>query len=112
MCQKSLLSSTNPIATVESWGLLHKDHEQLIEYALKYVGPVAVGFNGADPKFINYGGGIYDSTDCGQVANHALLIVGYDHEDVVVTNAADGTTKTETIRYWIARNSWGTGWGE
>ena len=69
-CRTELL--TNPIATVESWGLLHKDHEQLIEYALLYIGPVAVGFNGADPNFINYGGGIYDSNNCDQTANHAL----------------------------------------
>ena len=69
-CRTELL--TNPIATVESWGLLHKDHEQLIEYALLYIGPVAVGFNGAAPNFINYGGGIYDSNNCDQTANHAL----------------------------------------
>mmetsp|Transcript_9626 Transcript_9626/g.10360 ORF Transcript_9626/g.10360 Transcript_9626/m.10360 type:complete len:1017 (-) Transcript_9626:394-3444(-) len=98
----------NPIATVESWGLLHTNHEDLIEYALLYVGPVAVGYNGADPSFINYGGGIYSSDECAQTANHALLIVGYDQEDV--TNKEDGTT--ETVRYWIARNSWGKSWGE
>ncbi|VEU36968.1 unnamed protein product [Pseudo-nitzschia multistriata] len=63
---------TNPIATVESWGLLHKNHEDLIENALLYVGPVAVGINGADPSFINYGGGIFDSPNCDQAANHAL----------------------------------------
>jgi Papain family cysteine protease len=62
----------NPIATVESWGLLHRNHEDLVELALKYVGPVAVGMNGADPAFVNYGGGIFDSPDCDQGANHAL----------------------------------------
>mmetsp|Transcript_54072 Transcript_54072/g.60376 ORF Transcript_54072/g.60376 Transcript_54072/m.60376 type:complete len:817 (+) Transcript_54072:179-2629(+) len=101
----------NPIATVESWGLLHTNHEDLIEYALLYVGPVAVGYNGADPSFINYGGGIYSSDECAQTANHALLIVGYDQEEVTNKNE-DGTTNTETVRYWIARNSWGKSWGE
>jgi hypothetical protein len=70
ICRKNQIQ--NPIATVESWGLLHKNHENLIEYALLYVGPVAVGFNGADPSFINYGSGIFDSVDCDQTANHAL----------------------------------------
>jgi hypothetical protein len=62
----------NPVATVQSWGLLQSNHEDLIELALKYVGPVAVGMNGADPAFVNYGGGIFDSADCDQRANHAL----------------------------------------
>jgi hypothetical protein len=97
----------NPVATVQSWGLLHRNHEDLIELALKYVGPVAVGMNGADPAFVNYGGGIFDSPDCDQGANHALLITGYGEENV--TNAFG---EMETVRYWIARNSWGAGWGE
>jgi hypothetical protein len=62
----------NPVATVQSWGLLHKNYEDLIELALLYVGPVAVGINGADPAFVHYGGGIFDSPDCEQGANHAL----------------------------------------
>ena len=98
-CKKKQIK--NPIVTVESWGLLHKNHEDLIEYALLYVGPVAVGYNGVNPSFINYGGGIYSSDECAQTANHALLIVGYDQEDVI--NKEDGTTKT--VRYWIAHTS-------
>ncbi len=69
-CRSELIE--NPIATVESWGLLHKNHEALIEDALLYVGPVAVGIDAADPSFINYGGGIFDSQNCHQTANHAL----------------------------------------
>jgi Papain family cysteine protease len=70
--------TTAPIATVESWGLLHKNHEDLIELALKYVGPVAVGMNGGDPTFIHYGGGIFDDVtkQCSQGANHALRKFG------------------------------------
>lgn len=41
-----------------------------------------------------YKSGIITSSDCGNVLNHALLIVGF------------------TGNYWIAKNSWGTSWGE
>jgi hypothetical protein len=36
-----------------------------------------------------------------------VVIVGYGEEEV--TNQVGDT---ETIRYWIARNSWGASWGE
>jgi len=92
-----------PVATVKSWGILSPNHEKHMELVLRYIGPIAVGVNGADHHFLAYSGGIFDRVKCKQGANHALLITGYgqeDHEDGSVT------------KYWIARNSWGTGWGE
>ncbi|KAL7555280.1 hypothetical protein ACHAWF_019057 [Thalassiosira exigua] len=98
-----------PVATVESWGILTPDHENNMEKVLRYVGPVAVGLIGADPAFLGYEGGVFVSTggkggkcDVGQ-ADHAMLITGYGEEV-----GEDGTVE----RYWIARNSWGVGWGE
>eukprot|EP00956_Cyclotella_meneghiniana_P013872 scaffold20338_cov47-Cyclotella_meneghiniana.AAC.6 len=95
-----------PIATVETWGILTPDHENNMEKVLRYIGPVAVGLVGADPSFLAYTGGVFSvkggKCDLGE-ADHAMLIVGYGEED-----NKDGT-KT---KYWIARNSWGTGWGE
>jgi hypothetical protein len=75
--------------------------------ALRYIGPVAVAFNAADPAFVSYQGGIFDKPHCDQRANHAMLIVGYDEEMV-----GDDSNTTTVLRYWIARNSWGVGWGE
>ena len=71
---------SKPIATVQSWGILTSNHEDNMERVLRNIGPIAVGVNGADPTFLAYSGGIFDSTDCDQGANHALLIVGYGEE--------------------------------
>ena len=95
---------TSPIATAESWGVLAPNHEDNMELVLRYIGPIAVGANGADPAFLAYEGGIFHSKTCGQNANHAMLIVGYGQE----IDQKSG----KVTRYWIARNSWGTGWGE
>jgi hypothetical protein len=99
-CRKSL--KHNPIATVKTWGIITPNHEKHMQMVLRYIGPIAVGFNGASSSFLSYSGGIYDNPHCKQGANHALLITGYGEE----------TIKKETVRYWIARNSWGRGWGE
>eukprot|EP00562_Extubocellulus_spinifer_P000512 CAMPEP_0178480276 /NCGR_PEP_ID=MMETSP0696-20121128/5616_1 /TAXON_ID=265572 /ORGANISM="Extubocellulus spinifer, Strain CCMP396" /LENGTH=654 /DNA_ID=CAMNT_0020107719 /DNA_START=124 /DNA_END=2088 /DNA_ORIENTATION=- len=101
-CKTDLVLS--PIATAESWGVLTPNHEDNMELVLRYIGPLAVGVNGADPAFLAYERGIFDSKKCGQDANHALLIVGYGEESHKETGKVN--------KYWIARNSWGTGWGE
>jgi hypothetical protein len=69
-----------PIATVTSWGILTPNHEDNMQSVLRNIGPIAVGINGGDPSFLSYSGGIFDSEQCDQQANHALLIVGYGQE--------------------------------
>jgi len=100
-CNRDSVSS--PRASVASWGVIATDHENHMELALRYIGPIAVGINAGDPSFMLYRGGIFDSSSCRQHANHALLLVGYDEEIDSYGN---------TVRFWIARNSWGTDWGE
>mmetsp|Transcript_10229 Transcript_10229/g.28179 ORF Transcript_10229/g.28179 Transcript_10229/m.28179 type:complete len:695 (+) Transcript_10229:109-2193(+) len=95
--------SRRPLATVKAWGLIQSNHERHMELALRYLGPIAVGLNGASPSFLSYKDGVYDEPNCKEGANHALLIVGYGEER---------DAKGRKIRYWIARNSWGKGWGE
>ncbi|KAL7465111.1 hypothetical protein ACHAXS_005449 [Conticribra weissflogii] len=103
-CQYSKMD--RPIATVETWGILTPNHEDNLEKVLRYIGPVAVGLNGADPAFLSYKRGVFrpgKGSQCDTAAaDHAMLIVGYGEE----------TNGGVTTRYWIARNSWGTGWGE
>ena len=89
------------IATVSSWGVLEKRNEQNMENVLRHLGPLAVGINGSSKSFIHYKSGIFESKKCGTVPNHALLIVGYGEEE----------TDNGIEKYWIARNSWGPGWG-
>ena len=97
------------VATVHAWGRLPVNSEEALEWMLRHVGPLAVALNGAAPSFLDYNGGIYRDYSCRTtVANHALLLVGYGQEDVQVE---PGTSNT-TVYYWIARNSWGTEWGE
>ena len=99
-CYKKSVS--RPMAKVKAWGLLSPNHENHMELVLKYVGPIAVGVNGGERSFLGYRDGIFDKPNCRQGANHALLIVGYGEEQ---------TEQEGLVKYWIARNSWGRGWG-
>jgi Papain family cysteine protease len=98
-CRKKLIKY--PVATVKSWGIIPPNRETHMELALRYIGPISVGFNGADPTFLSYDGGIFSKDHCKQGSNHALLLVGYGEEEGIDT---DGNTTT-TTRFWIARNS-------
>jgi len=44
------------IATANSWGVLAPNDEGNMESVLRYVGPIAVGFDGSDPSFLGYSG--------------------------------------------------------
>merc|ERR1712107_3229 len=70
------------------------DEDQLHEAVGKY-GPASVAYQVAS-DFRHYAGGVYSSTVCGsrpEDVNHAVLAVGYDHDE------ASGKD------YWIVKNS-------
>ncbi|KAM9853412.1 dipeptidyl peptidase 1 [Aulostomus maculatus] len=68
-------------------------------------GPMAVAFE-VYPDFMHYKEGIYHHTSISdpynpfELTNHAVLLVGY------------GRCHMTGQKYWIVKNSWGTGWGE
>ncbi|GAV89874.1 Peptidase_C1 domain-containing protein/Inhibitor_I29 domain-containing protein [Cephalotus follicularis] len=60
--------------------------------------PVSVAVEGGGYDFQLYSSGIF-SGECGTDLDHAITAIGYG-------TSADGT------KYWLVKNSWGTGWGE
>ncbi|XP_073778907.1 dipeptidyl peptidase 1 isoform X1 [Danio rerio] len=68
-------------------------------------GPMGVALE-VYPDFMNYKEGIYhhtglrDANNPFELTNHAVLLVGY------------GQCHKTGEKYWIVKNSWGSGWGE
>ena len=61
-------------------------------------GPVAATVNG---KLLHtYQGGVYDNTTASKETTHVVSLVGW------------GLCEDDGATYWIARNSWGSYWGE
>jgi len=67
-----------------------------IVYSLLTKGPLLVVTNGGSWAFQNYAGGLFNAA-CYNI-DHAVILAGY---------GVSGTTQ-----YWLARNSWGSTWGE
>ncbi|XP_058756212.1 zingipain-2-like [Vicia villosa] len=59
--------------------------------------PVSVGIDAGGYLFQLYSEGVFSGL-CGKQLNHAVTVVGYGEEN--------------RKKYWIVKNSWGTGWGE
>jgi len=80
-------------ATCEGPGYTEKTEEAIME-AVGNDGPLAIAVNCM--PWIDYSGGIYEGDECTDNPTHAVTIVGYNNDD----------------KYWLIKNSWGTGWGE
>jgi hypothetical protein len=68
-----------------------------LEAAVRDVGPVTIAVEAGNSSFMYYSSGVI-SSGCGTRIDHAITLIGYGN---------DGTRQ-----WWIAKNSWGTGWGE
>ena len=86
-------------AAIRGYLRLPSDNQALIKRFLR-MGPVATGICSTDPNFLYYTGGLFDPPECCVIQNHAVLIVGYGHDQ-----AAE-------VDYFIIKNSWGRYWGD
>lgn len=76
---------------VRRYDALLARNENAILAALS-AGPVVVGICGTDSTFLFYSSGVYNAAECCTEQNHAMLLVGFDHDN-----------KTG-LDYWLAQN--------
>jgi C1A family cysteine protease len=69
--------------------------EEILNY-----GPIICGMDKSSTVFQNYEGGIIKQVSINPQINHYVEVVGH------------GTELANGEEYWIARNHWGTAWGE
>jgi hypothetical protein len=90
------IQGTSPPAIVATDFLLFEENVESIKAAVYTYGPIACAMYVFD-EFTRYTGGCYSRGPAGDV-NHAVVIVGWDDD------LCGGA--------WIAKNSWGEGWGD
>lgn len=80
----------------EEYFTLPRD-ETVLAYALELYGWISVPVNGT--PFKSYKTGVITRAQCGNLINHAVIIVGL------------GIDSETGLKYWLIRNSWGEKWG-
>ncbi|KAG7469752.1 hypothetical protein MATL_G00132180 [Megalops atlanticus] len=96
------------VATCTGHTVLRRGDERTLRDAVASVGPVSVTLDASRRSFQFYKSGVYYDRRCSQRINHAVLAVGYG-QSVYETNMNDLTRRA--TKFWILKNSWGTGWG-
>ncbi|RXN37282.1 cathepsin L1-like protein [Labeo rohita] len=80
------------VARITDYRFIPARDEQALADAVATIGPITVAIDADNPR-------IYKESNCNpERPNHAVLVVGYGSEN--------------GKKYWIIKNSWGTGWGE
>lgn len=89
-------NSKQGIAQVLNYYRSNTSDESSITSMLFNAGPLAININASSLQY--YKGGIFNPSSCSNSVNHGVTIVGYGE--------SNGSP------YWIAKNSWGSSWGE
>ncbi|XP_031132255.1 ervatamin-B-like [Ipomoea triloba] len=91
----------NRVATVTGLGYVYPNEMSLLVAVANQ--PVSAGLLADIELIIHYQGGVftgYNGTgNCGSSGSHAVTIIGYG-------------TSSDGVKYWLAKNSYGPGWGE
>ncbi|XP_059118213.1 cathepsin Q-like isoform X1 [Peromyscus eremicus] len=91
----------NSAAKIKEFVALPEGEDILMD-AVATKGPIAAGIDAFHDSFLFYKKGIYHEPNCNiYVVNHAVLVVGYGHEE----------NETYSESYWLIKNSWGKKWG-
>ncbi|KAJ4786622.1 hypothetical protein LUZ62_037868 [Rhynchospora pubera] len=89
--------SSNPVVTIDGYEDVPHNNEKALLNAVANQ-PVSVAIEASGRPFQFYKKGVFTGP-CGTELDHGVAVVGYGA-------TSDGT------KYWIVRNSWGSGWGE
>nr|GMD10850.1 ervatamin-B-like [Ipomoea batatas] len=91
----------NRVATVTGLGYVYPNEMSLLVAVANQ--PVSAGLLVDIELIVHYQGGVftgYNGTGyCGSNGSHAVTIIGYG-------------TSSDGVKYWLAKNSYGPGWGE
>ncbi|KAL6330581.1 hypothetical protein AAG906_040512 [Vitis piasezkii] len=87
----------HPAAKIKGYEDVPANNEKALQKAVAHQ-PVAVAIDAGGFEFQFYTSGVFTG-QCGTELDHGVAAVGYGIGD-------DG------MKYWLVKNSWGTGWGE
>lgn len=90
-----------PKSDVKVYGFAElPDDEETMKLAVNEFGPLLVSINAEPKTFHFYSEGVYYDPECDNFTNHAVVVVGYGHDE------------TFDMDYWLVKNSWSANWGE
>ena len=89
--------AAHPAAKINGYEDVPANNEKALQKAVAHQ-PIAVAIDAGGSEFQFYSSGVFTG-QCGTELDHGVAAVGYGTSD-------DG------MKYWLVKNSWGTGWGE